>query len=65
MIFNSFQFLWLFPLIFGGYYLISYLIDRKSQGRGSNILLLCTSYALYAQYAPLHTLVLLWVTIVT
>ena len=65
MIFNSFQFLWLFPLIFGGYYLISYLIDRKSQGRGSNILLLCTSYALYAQYAPLHTLVLLWVTAVT
>lgn len=65
MIFNSFQFLWLFPLIFGGYYLISYLIDRKSQGRGSNILLLCTSYALYAQYAPLHTIVLLWVTAVT
>ncbi len=65
MIFNSFQFLWLFPLIFGGYYLISYLIDRKSQGRGSNILLLCTSYALYAQYAPLHTIVLLWVTLVT
>lgn len=65
MIFNSFQFLWLFTLIFGGYYLISYLIDRKSQGRGSNILLLCTSYALYAQYAPLHTIVLLWVTAVT
>lgn len=29
MIFNSFQFLWLFPLIFGGYYAISYLLKKK------------------------------------
>lgn len=38
MIFNSFQFLWLFPLIFGGYYAISYLQGKKEQGKESNAL---------------------------
>ena len=65
MIFNSFQFLWLFPLIFGGYYTISYLLKKKEQGKESNILLLLISYALYMQYAPWYTLVLLWVTLIT
>lgn len=65
MIFNSFQFLWLFPLIFGGYYAISYLLKKKEQGKESNVLLLLISYALYMQYVPWCAFVLLWVTLVT
>ena len=65
MIFNSFQFLWLFPLIFGGYYAISYLQGKKEQGKESNALLLLVSYALYMQYVPWCAFVLLWVTLVT
>lgn len=65
MTLNSFQFLWLFPLIFVGYYLLSCLTGRSTQGRFSNILLLVTSYALYAQHAPFYTLILLWVTCAT
>lgn len=65
MVFNSFQFLWLFPLVFIGYYAISYLLQKRSLGQGSNILLLLLSYALYVQYVPWCVLVLLWVTIVT
>lgn len=65
MIFNSFQFLWLFPLIFGGYYAISYLLGKKEQGKESNVLLLLISYVLYMQYVPWCAFVLLWVTLVT
>lgn len=67
MIFNSFQFIWLFPLIFGGYYIFSYLLNRtgQGQGQGSNILLLLVSYALYMQYKPIYALILLWITLVT
>lgn len=65
MIFNSFQFLWLFPLVFIGYYAMNYWLQRKSLGRGSNYLLLLLSYGLYMQYVPWCALVLLWVTVVT
>lgn len=65
MIFNSFQFLWLFPLIFCIYYFQSWIIGRCEQGRLSNVLLLAVSYALYMQYRPLYAFILLWVTVVT
>lgn len=65
MIFNSFQFLWLFPLIFGGYYVLSYFLNKKEHGKGSNLLLLLISYALYMQYEPMYALILLWITLVT
>ena len=65
MIFNSFQFLWLFPIVFICYYAISYLFQKKSLGKGSNYLLLLLSYGLYMQFVPWCTLVLLWVTLVT
>lgn len=65
MIFNSFQFLYLFPIIFAVYYGISYIIGKREQSRGSNILLLLMSYALYMQWNVYYTLVLLWVTLVT
>ena len=65
MIFNSFQFLWLFPLIFVGYYAVSFFLQKKNLGRESNLLLLLISYALYMQYEPWCALVLLWVTCFT
>ena len=68
MIFNSFQFVWLFPLIFIGYYLLSYLLSGKfpeRQRKISNALLLIVSYALYAQTNMAYTLILLGVTLIT
>ena len=68
MIFNSFQFIWLFPLIFIGYYLLSYLFSKnfpERQRKISNVLLLIISYGLYAQTNMAYTLILLGVTFVT
>lgn len=68
MIFNSFQFIWLFPLIFIGYYLLSYLLSGKfpeRQRKISNTLLLIVSYGLYAQTNMAYTLILLGVTLIT
>ncbi len=68
MVFNSFQFIWLFPLIFIGYYLLSYLPGKKGQmlqHKTSNSLLLLVSYGLYAQANAAFTLILLGVTFVT
>lgn len=68
MVFNSFQFLWLFPMIFVGYYLLSYLLSKNNpmrQRKVSNALLLLVSYGLYAQANMAFTLILLGVTAVT
>lgn len=68
MIFNSFQFIWLFPLIFIGYYLLSYLFSKnipERQRKIGNVLLLIISYGLYAQTNMAYTLILLGVTLVT
>lgn len=65
MLFNSFQFLWLFPLVFLAYYGVGRIIDSKTHGRGSNLLLLCMSYALYMQWNAFYSLILLGVTAVT
>ena len=69
MLFNSFQFLWLFPLVFVLYYsVIKFMskgFDKSLLIRFSNVLLLLISYALYLQWNPYFTIVLLWITIVT
>ena len=68
MVFNSFQFLWLFPMIFIGYYLLSYLLSKNNpmrQRKVSNGLLLLVSYGLYVQANMAFTLILLGVTAVT
>lgn len=68
MIFNSFQFVWLFPIIFIGYYLLSSLLGKnlpERQRKTSNALLLIVSYGLYAQTNAAYTLILLGVTFVT
>ena len=65
MIFNSFQFLWLFPLILITYYGCSRLLNKKRIPKASNYILLAISYLLYAQWNPAYTLILLGVTLCT
>ena len=66
MLFNSFQFLWLFPLVFMAYWGIVCL-DRlgKSYSRFGNVFLLLVSYGLYISWKPVSALFLLGVTVVT
>lgn len=64
MIFNSFNFLWMFPLIFAIYWGIGSLMKQR-QGRVGNLLLLLISYALYMQHRADFALVLLGVTAIT
>lgn len=60
MIFNSFKFIVVFPLIF----LLYYVIPAKYK-RARNLFLLIVSYALYVSWKPVFALVLLTVTVVT
>lgn len=66
MIFNSFEFLWLFPIIFCLYYLV---ISRKEftekWPKIGNILLLVISYGLYLKWKPVYGLVLFGITAIT
>ena len=60
MIFNSFNFIVLFPLIF----LLYYAIPAKYK-KARNLFLLAVSYLLYLQWKPVYALILLGVTFVT
>ena len=60
MIFNSFNFIILFPLIFLLYYIIP---ARFNKAR--NAYLLLVSYLLYMKWRPIYALILLGVTVVT
>ena len=60
MIYNSFNFIVLFPLIF----LLYYIIPARCQ-RGRNVFLLAVSYLLYLNWKPVYALILLGVTLVT
>ena len=60
MIFNSFNFLILFPLLFLLYYLIP---AEKAKVRNGYLLLV--SYLLYANWKPAYALILLAVTTIT
>lgn len=66
MIFNSFQFIWLFPIIFIVYWATSCILQNKSYSqRINNILLILISYAIYIQYKPIYALLLLYITLIT
>ena len=66
MIFNSFQFIWLFPIIFAVYYIVDWMFGAKSKdSRIANLLLIAISYGLYMQWNPKYALVLLGVTAIT
>lgn len=60
MIFNSFHFIILFPLLF----LLYYVIPAK-YSKARNWYLLIVSYALYIKWKPAFALVLLGVSLVT
>ena len=60
MIFNSFNFLIVFPILF----LLYYLIPEKQQ-KWRNGYLLLVSYLLYAYWMPVFALILLGITLVT
>ena len=60
MIYNSFNFLILFPILF----LLYYLLPAKQQ-KWRNGYLLLVSYLLYANWKPVYALILLGVTLVT
>lgn len=64
MIFNSFQFIWLFPLIFVAYWLLSLTIKSKSK-KVSNWFLLIISYCVYAQWSIPYSFILFGVTLIT
>jgi len=65
VIFNSFEFIWLFPLIFSLCLILGNgkLVDRFP-GLGNLFLLFC-SYALYIKIKPVYALILLAITAVT
>lgn len=66
MLFNSFRFLWLFPLIFLVYYAIMYIGNTKKLYPGlGNLALILISYGLYLSYNPTYVLVLLGVTAIS
>lgn len=65
MIFNSFQFIWLFPIIFVAYSITGCLFKNRGNRQICNILLLLISYGLYAQWNVAYTLILFSVTFVT
>lgn len=65
MIFNSFQFIWLFPLIFVIYYVVMRFAGKRLNPKAGNYLLIAISYGLYMQWNPLYTLILLGITAIT
>lgn len=65
MIFNSFQFIWLFPTIFILYWGINFLFKNRITNKINNLLLIFTSYSLYISYKPIYALLLVYVTLIT
>jgi len=67
MLFNSFLFLWLFPLIFIAHYFLQYVTGKSCalRLRIRNIFLLTASYLIYIKCNPCHAFVLFGVTLVT
>ena len=66
MLFNSFEFLWLFPIIFCAYYLVTCRKQWTDKyPKIGNFLLIVISYGLYMKWEPVYALILLGVTAVT
>lgn len=64
MIFNSFQFIWLFPVIFIVYWAVSYFKWERF-GKAPQYTLLAISYGLYMQWNPAYGLILFYVSVIT
>ncbi len=66
MLFNTFEFLWFFPIVFCIYYFFLWVQNQK-MGITSlgNSILLVISYGLYIKWKPVYALILLGVTLIT
>ena len=60
MIYNSFNFILLFPILFLPYYLIPAKLQKLR-----NLFLLIVSYLLYLNWKPIYALILLGITVAT
>lgn len=65
MIFNSFEFIWLFPLIFCVYYFIVYAFKQRRNNKIENSFLLVVSYSLILKWEPFYAFILFYITLVT
>ncbi len=66
MLFNSFSFLWVFPIIFIVYWsVINWNMDNSHKSKTANFFLILISYLLYIQWNPIYALILLGITITT
>lgn len=66
MLFNSFQFLWLFPLFFIVYYLGCHIFRKNiAYNRITNAILLLLSYLVYIQWDAVWGLILLAISLIT
>lgn len=66
MIFNSFEFIWLFPIIFCVYLVITYRKRIRNQyPKIGNYFLIAISYGLYITWKPVYVLILFGVTAIT
>ena len=66
MLFNSFEFLWLFPIIFCIYVVVAYRNKLMKKIPGiANYVLIAISYGLYIKWKPVYALILLGVTAIT
>ena len=65
MIFNTFEFLWLFPIIFAVCWIVARTEKDKVYPKIGNLLLVVLSYGLYIKYDPVYVLVLLGITAIS
>lgn len=67
MVFNTFFFIWFFPIIFAVYYILQAIMRKTNEKKVliRNIFLLFISYFVYIRCNPSYALVLLGVTITT
>lgn len=64
MLFNSFEFIWIFPIIFAVYYAVAHFFPKR-RTQAANLTLLAVSYLLYFKWNPVYTLLLAAITAVT
>lgn len=64
MLYNSFDFLWLCPLLIISYYILNSLLIKRYREIG-NIFLIIVSYYVYMRWKPVSGLVLLYITCIT
>ncbi len=66
MLFNSFSFLWIFPIIFIIYWgVINCNMNVLQKSKTANFFLIFISYLLYIQWKPVYALIMLGITIIT